>query len=789
MARGGGLRSPPPNGGFGGRGGGKKEGRVGNRWQVLADEEAGGGEPAAVVARGGLPSRSPGIGRSMAVPSKGLAPPSVREEKGKKTAGIARPGKENDRAAIQAEELQGAGAASMVQEPATKFTPSKGKFELGISSSISKPLAVRELIMRSIGISPPAANTQAGTNGKSLRTGCVGVASESSSGHCSPRGSLYGSEEGQYAGPEREAAAASDMEDDKVSSPRDGAEMATGSEYDLESDRENEEANDMVASGEAFGNQTEMDEDLATQAELQLRALEAAVHPASRIGKSWADCTELHECPIFVHDENGDEKMMEGGYSKPFSPRRELPQGSANTDCQASSLCPQGVCQNASKQPSSIIRPEDSSHKEPSHLGVTPTNPFAWNKVQLVPISKLCKESFLGKDGKSVDPEIEAVHNNIAKLDRAIIAKVVGRRIAFPYLLTELKKRWFQFGEFEIVTIAPNSFICIFSSLEGRDAVLSGGPWIVGGNIIGMDRWSPSATSNSLHGLHSSIWIRLPQLPLMYWDTSNITRIANMLGDPMWMDSHTSKWGRSSFARICVRIDLSQRLMPGVWINGIHGCFFQKVEYEGLTNFCFDCGFIGHAKGGCSARFTNQEAPQNVDSARLPTTQPVEHQPAVPPSTDTNQARVEPPAPNEPEDNSFGDWNLVTRKKKGKAKQDISQPSHQRKQPPGHEQQAETNKAVPNSREELRRMEDISDRIVNPSSKHQSNHNVVFHAERSTSDPASLTVNLSKRQHKASKTYMEKQLLQLGPIATIPRKRRKNLLDDIGGDFVPFEDQ
>jgi len=86
-------------------------------------------------------------------------------------------------------------------------------------------------------------------------------------------------------------------------------------------------------------------------------------------------------------------------------------------------------------------------------------------------------------------------------------------------------------------------------------------------------------------------------------------------------------------------------------------------------------------------------------------------------------------------------------------------------------------------------LEDISNRIVNPGSHQSKDHKVVFNAERpvhtrSKEDAPSTTVNLSKRHSKAPKTFLEKQLLQLGP-----RKRRKNLQDDIGGDFVPFEEQ
>ncbi|PKU67887.1 hypothetical protein MA16_Dca022208 [Dendrobium catenatum] len=137
----------------------------------------------------------------------------------------------------------------------------------------------------------------------------------------------------------------------------------------------------------------------------------------------------------------------------------------------------------------------------------------------------------------------------------------------------------------------------------------------------------------------------------------------------------------------------------------------------------------------------------------------------------------------EPEDQSYGAWNLVTRKRNGKKKlSNVQQATDQ-------VQRVETCPPAQNSQEQLKQMEDISDRIVKPTSHHVRNHRIVFSADRTAQDNASPEVNLSKRQHKASKAYLEKQLLQLGPIATLPRKRRKNLQDDTGGDFVPIEEQ
>ncbi|KAI0524652.1 hypothetical protein KFK09_004030 [Dendrobium nobile] len=267
------------------------------------------------------------------------------------------------------------------------------------------------------------------------------------------------------------------------------------------------------------------------------------------------------------------------------SPRCDPPLVTTPAQEFASRQCPQAACENATGGSAGSVQHQQTSRAKPMPLGSPPTGMFSWNKLQCVPLSRLNKEVFLGKDGKSMDPKIEAIRSNIAKLDRALVPKVLGRRISFPLQLNELKRRWYQFVEFDVIAIAPNSFICLFASPEARDAILMSRPWIIAGNIIGMDKWSPNSSPNSLHGMHSPIWIRLPQLPLIYWDVDNINRIANMFGDPLWMDLHTSSWGKSSYARICVRIDVSQWLLLGIWINGIHGHFFQRVEYEGLPTF------------------------------------------------------------------------------------------------------------------------------------------------------------------------------------------------------------
>ncbi|XP_020704048.1 uncharacterized protein LOC110115216 [Dendrobium catenatum] len=129
------------------------------------------------------------------------------------------------------------------------------------------------------------------------------------------------------------------------------------------------------------------------------------------------------------------------------------------------------------------------------------------------------------------------------------------------------------------------------------EAVLSGGPWFVNGHIIGMERWMPNFLPLTMKVLTSPIWVRMPHLPLHCWDEKNTTRITSMIGNQLMMDGNMFQWGRREFARVCMRIEIDQSLPLGVWVESISGRFFQKVEYEKISSFYFQCGMIGHVKG------------------------------------------------------------------------------------------------------------------------------------------------------------------------------------------------
>ncbi|XP_020704486.1 uncharacterized protein LOC110115564 [Dendrobium catenatum] len=140
--------------------------------------------------------------------------------------------------------------------------------------------------------------------------------------------------------------------------------------------------------------------------------------------------------------------------------------------------------------------------------------------------------------------------------------------------------------------------LCSFKSAKAMDEVLNGGPWYVGGHIIGMDKWPPLFNPNSFKGITAPVWIRLAYLPLYCWDEENIAIIASRVGVPMFVDGNSFKWGKREFAWVYVRLNLENRLPNGVWVDGIAGRFFQKIEYEKIDLICYHYGKAGHDRKG-----------------------------------------------------------------------------------------------------------------------------------------------------------------------------------------------
>ncbi|CAN1127159.1 hypothetical protein LINPERHAP2_LOCUS3861 [Linum perenne] len=167
-----------------------------------------------------------------------------------------------------------------------------------------------------------------------------------------------------------------------------------------------------------------------------------------------------------------------------------------------------------------------------------------------------------------------------------------------------------------------------------------GGPWMVGDHYVVIKEWRPYFQPQDSPISTLRVWVRLPGLPLEYFDSTILKIIGDKIGKTVRLDHTTLEGSRGNFARICVEVDLSKPLLSKYRLRRR----VRRVEYEGLHTICYTCGCYGHVQENC------QEV---VDDAMLGDTEGMRVNPVFQPNA------FEEIRPEVEED--FGPWMKVAR--------------------------------------------------------------------------------------------------------------------------------
>ncbi|CAN1182666.1 hypothetical protein LINPERHAP2_LOCUS36101 [Linum perenne] len=118
------------------------------------------------------------------------------------------------------------------------------------------------------------------------------------------------------------------------------------------------------------------------------------------------------------------------------------------------------------------------------------------------------------------------------------------------------------------------------------------------------------------------VWIRIPGLPLEYFDATVLKTIGDKNGKTVRIDHTTLQDNRVNFTRICVEVDLSKPLLSKYHLRRR----VRRIEYEGLhTNF-FSCGCYGHQQEACSFNKLSGEGMEAGMVADVSFDNPIFHQ-------------------------------------------------------------------------------------------------------------------------------------------------------------------
>ncbi|KAE8702100.1 hypothetical protein F3Y22_tig00110503pilonHSYRG00817 [Hibiscus syriacus] len=150
----------------------------------------------------------------------------------------------------------------------------------------------------------------------------------------------------------------------------------------------------------------------------------------------------------------------------------------------------------------------------------------------------------------------DQVHDRIDhSMRRSVIIRLLGRAIGYKTLLNRIGLLWQLQGQYQVIDLENEYFLVKFECEQDYIHVLTEGPWTIFGSYLTVQPWSRTFSTMEKHPSQVIVWVRLPGLPYRY------------------------------YSKAIYRTD-------GFW---------QKIEYEGLQQICFQCGVYGHSKESCGA--------------------------------------------------------------------------------------------------------------------------------------------------------------------------------------------
>jgi len=108
------------------------------------------------------------------------------------------------------------------------------------------------------------------------------------------------------------------------------------------------------------------------------------------------------------------------------------------------------------------------------------------------------------------------------------------------------------------------------------------------------------------------VWVRLYSLPLDYWQLESLSAIGNKLGHFVRAFEATRKGQYTSFARLCVEMDLSGALPDEVILEVLDEEWVQTVNYEHIPFRCHKFHEHGHLFRDCPLSKTRNISKNNT---------------------------------------------------------------------------------------------------------------------------------------------------------------------------------
>ncbi|KAG8365360.1 hypothetical protein BUALT_Bualt18G0096600 [Buddleja alternifolia] len=109
------------------------------------------------------------------------------------------------------------------------------------------------------------------------------------------------------------------------------------------------------------------------------------------------------------------------------------------------------------------------------------------------------------------------------------------------------------------------------------------------------------------------IWIKVFGLRPHWFHRQFLYHVASLIGKPLKLDEATTEIDNPVVARMCVEINVLDKLQPDVPIQIGGETRYFKIQYEGIPEYCRICRHKGHTMNACYVNKDTQEGEDQMN--------------------------------------------------------------------------------------------------------------------------------------------------------------------------------
>lgn len=183
--------------------------------------------------------------------------------------------------------------------------------------------------------------------------------------------------------------------------------------------------------------------------------------------------------------------------------------------------------------------------------------------------------------------------------NHALICKFIGVWPSEKDLLKWIQIKWQSKGHIDLKLGAKGFFTVIFFNLLDKERIFEEGPYFYSNAGLFLRQWEECYNPEQEQFLVAPVWVRLFGFPMDFWDPEILEGIGNSLGSFVKIADSTARCRYTSFARICVYMNISEPLPEMIELEYEGKIWQQLLDYEHIPFRCRRCHEYGHLYRSC----------------------------------------------------------------------------------------------------------------------------------------------------------------------------------------------